>query len=277
MGIATVARLAPEVGHHGDSGRRLGDNSAPILPRLASMNDPDPLPEPPPQTPPAATAVADLAPAACAARLAELFPALFAPGTAKPLKLRIQADIQQRAPGEFTRKSLSVFLHRHTTSNAYLRALVAAPQRIDLDGQAAGEVSDEHREAAKAELERRRAIHEARRAAEQAAQREAQREAQRQARDAEHQAQHARRAEDAAWRESTALARAFATTTLTRANFCALKGLTEAQLDAALAAAKPEPRAPRAVERSAPARSPAPRPPGRGATPPRGEAPRRKP
>lgn len=113
--------------------------------------------------------VPELSPAECAARLAELFPALFAavPNTPpKPIKLRIQADIQARAPGLFSRRSLSPFLHRHTTSTAYLRALVGAAHRFDLDGAPAGEVSDEHRQAAQLELERRRAIVQARRAAE---------------------------------------------------------------------------------------------------------------
>jgi sRNA-binding protein len=90
----------------------------------------------------------DPSPAACAARLAELFPALFGAGAPRPLKLRVQADIQQRAPGVFTKKALSIFFHRHTTSTAYLKALVAAQCRVDLDGIAAGEVADEHRQAA---------------------------------------------------------------------------------------------------------------------------------
>jgi sRNA-binding protein len=104
----------------------------------------------------------ELSPAACAALLAEHFPALFS-GPPRPLKLRIQADIQARAPGLFTRKSLSVFLHRHTTTNAYLNALVKAPQRVDLDGADAGEIADEHKAAAVEELARRKAVHETRR------------------------------------------------------------------------------------------------------------------
>jgi len=107
-----------------------------------------------------------------AAALAERFPALFAPGAPKPIKLRIQADIQQRAPGVFTRRQLALFLHRHTTSTAYLRALVASGERFDLDGASAGVVADEHREAAAAEVERRRQISEQRRAGERAARRD---------------------------------------------------------------------------------------------------------
>ena len=120
-------------------------------------------------------AVAELSPAACAARLAELFPALFGAGRALPIKLRVQADIQQRAPGVFTRKSLSPFLHRYTTSTAYLKALVNSPHRFDLDGAPAGEIDDVHRQAAATELERRRGLFEARACAERAAANEARR------------------------------------------------------------------------------------------------------
>jgi sRNA-binding protein len=99
--------------------------------------------------------------------LAEHFPALFGAGVAKPIKLRIQADINRRAPGVFTKKALSVFLQRHTTRTAYLRALVAeGATRIDLDGQPVGEIAAEHRDAAGVELERRRALVEARKHAE---------------------------------------------------------------------------------------------------------------
>jgi ProP effector len=111
-----------------------------------------------------------MGPAACAARLVELFPALFgSEGPPRPVKLRIHVDIQQRVPGVFARKTLSVFLHRHTTGNAYLRALLDAPHRFDLDGQPAGEVAQEHRDAAREELERRHQIHRARRVAERSA------------------------------------------------------------------------------------------------------------
>ena len=196
---------------------------------------------------PVAPAIAELSPAACAARLAELFPALFASGTPQPLKLRIQADIQQRAPGIFTKKSLSVFLHRHTTNTAYLRAVANAPQRIDLDGQPAGDIADEHRQAAVAELERRRALHEARREAERNAQRSANDEARR-----------ARATEEEQRREASALLRAFESTTLTRANFCALKGLTELQLEALLTQARQAPPPVHAEPRPAEQRGPRP-------------------
>ena len=115
----------------------------------------------------AAPTKTELSPAQCAARLAEMFPALFSTqGPPKPIKLRIQADIQHRAPGLFTRKALSIVLHRHTTTTPYLKALLAAPSRFDLDGQPAGEIAEEHRQAAREEVERRRAIVAARRVAE---------------------------------------------------------------------------------------------------------------
>ncbi len=199
----------------------------------------------------AAPAAVELSPAASAARLAELFPAVFSPGVPKPLKLRIQGDLQLRAPGVFTRKALSAFLHRHTSSTAYLRSLANSPHRFDLDGAPAGEVAAEHRDAAAAELQRRRELHEARRKAERDAQREAQRQAERagraaqddarRARAAEGDSRRARAAEDEQRRQRQALLRAFEASTLSRSNFCALKGLTESELDAWLAQARQEP------------------------------------
>ena len=65
---------------------------------------------------------------ACTRELRQRFPALFG-DQAKPIKLRIQADIQERAPGVFSKKILSIFLHRHTTQTAYLVALTKAKER----------------------------------------------------------------------------------------------------------------------------------------------------
>jgi sRNA-binding protein len=225
-----------------------------------------------PTTPPVpkAAPIPDLSPAACAALLAERFPALFAAGRALPLKLRIQADIQQRAPGLFSKKSLSIFLHRYTTGNGYLKALAQAPHRFDLDGASAGEVNDEHRNAAVAELERRKALFEDRRHAE----REMQREAAQAARRAQAMQQAARHAaHDAAEadgrRERAAVLRAFEATTLTTANFCALKGLVEADLPSLLERAREE----RAQHTAEPPPAHAPQRPQR---PRQGQEPRRE-
>jgi ProP effector len=209
-----------------------------------AIADPTAAPAPS-ETPARAT---ELSPNACAARLTELFPALFgADGPPKPIKLRIQVDIQERAPGVFTKRVLSLFLSRYTTTTAYIKALLQTPHRFDLDGQPAGEISELHRTAATEELARRREIVEARRAAERDARRAAERQA-REAHQAEHQArvraqQQARQeneAEGAARRDRFALLRAFESSTLTKANFCVLKGLTGADLDAALAQARQE-------------------------------------
>ena len=115
---------------------------------------------------------AGISPAECGARLATLFPALFiapgAPGPYKPIKLRIHADIQARAPGEFSKRVLGIFFSRYTTTNAYLKAIVApGAQRFDLDGAPAGEIAEEHRNAAVEEIARRQAIAAERRAMQQ--------------------------------------------------------------------------------------------------------------
>ena len=283
----------------------MSETNEPEDPPAAS--DAPAVPDTPVVTPadaPAETpAVVQLSPAECAARLADLFPALFTPGQPKPVKLRIQVDIQARAPGVFTKKALSAFLHRHTTANGYLKALAAAAQRIDLDGMEAGEISEEHRQAAVAELARRRELVQARRAAERATQRDLQREAQRAnprdtqrdttQREAPRQSRRApkpgprsgaraapqgapgsadQRAAaparpavpppvlDEAAQRRQALLRAWETTTLTPANFLALKGLTQADLDADLALARAD------RERRGPGPAPAPdrRPSGPG-------------
>ena len=133
---------------------------------------------------------------ACGDQLRQHFPALFV-GPPRPLKLRIQADIQQRAPGVFAKAALSAFLRRYTGRTGYLIALTRAPHRFDLDGAPAAEISAEHRQAALDELARRRAVHAAR--------------------EDELREQQRRRAE---------LLHAFETTTLGLANFCALKGVS---------------------------------------------------
>jgi sRNA-binding protein len=188
-----------------------------------------------------------MSPAQCGERLKALFPALFA-GAAKPLKLRIQVDIQERAPGVFSKQVLSSFFRRHTGSTSYLIAVSKAPHRVDLDGQAAGEITSEHKQAALDELARRRANNEAR-----------------------------REQEEQGRLKRASLLRNFQKTTLTRANFCALNGLAEEALDAVLAQAEqeakeaamrpaPQHRGPRPPERSMRAR---PSSPGRGCPPSR--------
>jgi hypothetical protein len=177
-------------------------------------------------------APAELSFAECAERLKGLFPSLFG-GEPKPLKLKIQADIQQRAPGRFTKQALSAFFRRYTGSTAYLLSLTRAPHRFDLDGQPAGDISEEHRKVAADELARRRANRQAR-----------------------------REQEEVQRRELVGLLRAYEGTTLTRANFCALKGIAETDLDRLLAQAREE------AARMPPPRRPAEqRPPHNGPRP----------
>jgi hypothetical protein len=177
-----------------------------------------------------------LSPTEAAQELKARFPALFT-GGAKPLKLRIQADIQERAPGVFTKQVLSAFLRRYTGSTSYLIAVSRGTQRFDLDGQPAGELSEEHRQVASDELNRRRTLQQTR-----------------------------REQEDQERRQRASLLRDFETTTLTPANFCALKGIAADQLDGLLATARQEaeerrrefaangPQAPRPEQRGRPPR-----------------------
>ena len=226
-----------------------------------------------------AVAVSAMSPAACSAQLKQLFPALFT-GVAKPLKLRIQADIQARAPGLFTKQLLSVVLRRYTGSHSYLVALTQATQRFDLDGAPAGELSAEHKQAAMDELTLRRTTQ---RDAQRDAQREAQREAQKEAQKdnqrkqqvdqrQEHQdrqAQHAQQAlEEQKRRNRATLLRDFENTTLTPANFSVLKGITVEAMEGYLATARQEAQALRAAQPDMP------RPASFDATRPRQHEPR---
>jgi ProP effector len=158
---------------------------------------------------PAAPARPDPAADATAQALRERFPALF-DGPPRPLKLRIQADIQERAPGVFTKAALSAFLRWYTMRTGYLLALTRQAQRFDLDGAPAGEIAPEHRQAAQDELARRR-------------ERQAQREAAQQQQ-----------------RERAELLRAYEGSSLTAANFCALKGIDPQALPALLEQARRE-------------------------------------
>jgi hypothetical protein len=149
-----------------------------------------------------------------------LYPALFS-NPPKPLKLRIQADIQARSPGVFTKPQLSAFLRRYTGSYGYLTAMVKATHRFDLDGNPGEELSPEHRQAAIDELARRRQNQQARRAL-----------------------------EDEQRHNRATLLRDFERTTLTPANFCTLKGLPLEELEPLLARARQEAaEAPPAFER----------------------------
>ena len=198
---------------------------------------PSPAPaqaEPEPKPEPGLASAAVPVPVDCADQLKARFPALFGGGS-KPLKLRIQADIQERAPGVFAKQALSAFLRRHTGRTGYLMAMTRSPHRFDLDGQPSGEISAEHRQAAADELARRRGLRQA----------------------TADQAEEGRRLR-------ASLLRDFEQTTLTRDNFCALKGIAPQALDALLATARQEAQARPAPPQPRPGH---PAPPGRPVRP----------
>jgi sRNA-binding protein len=184
--------------------------------------------------------VPEMTPSECARQLKDRFPALFAGNVAKPLKLRIQADIKERAPGVFTKAVMSAFLRRHTGTTAYLIALTKAEHRFDLDGQPAGEITDEHRQVAQEELDRRRAVHQERRVKEAEAERANRDKARAEERAAQTQQREEQELQEQKRRNRAQLLRDFEKTTLTRANFCVLKGLPESDLDRVLEIARKE-------------------------------------
>jgi ProP effector len=212
-----------------------GDDSAPVsLPAADAATESAPVAataaEPLPADDDAAAAKPEGQPARiaqedCGPQLKKLYPALFS-NPPKPLKLRIQADIQARSPGVFTKPQLSAFLRRYTGSHGYLNAIVKATHRFDLDGNPGDELSDEHRVAANEELARRRTNTQARIALE--------------------NEQRANRA---------TLLREFEANTLPAAEFAAAKGLPEAELEPLIArAAEPWPAPRRSTQRASAAR-----------------------
>lgn len=164
-----------------------------------------------------APAAPAMSPAACAQELRQRWPALFA-GPPKPLKLRSHVDIQERAPGVFSKQVLTAFFRRYTGSTSYLMAVAKGRQRFDLDGKPAGEITDEHRQIAVDELNRRGVSQQSRREVEQSR------------RDLEEQQR----------RNRAGLLHDWERTTLTRANFCVLKQVADEELDGLLEIARQE-------------------------------------
>jgi len=169
----------------------------------------------PPEMP--AAAAPAMSPAACAQELRQRWPALFA-GPPKPLKLRSHVDIQERAPGVFSKQVLTAFFRRYTGSTSYLMAVAKGRQRFDLDGKPAGEITDEHRQIAVDELNRRGVSQQSRRDVEQSR----------------------RELEEQQRRNRAGLLHDWERTTLTRANFCVLKQVADEELDGLLEIARQE-------------------------------------
>lgn len=73
---------------------------------------------------------------------------------AQPLAIGIDAVLRTRIP-DINRRVLRDALRQHTASTRYLKGLQAATQRFDLDGQPAGEVTEEQRKHAADTLKER--------------------------------------------------------------------------------------------------------------------------
>ena len=71
-----------------------------------------------------------------------------------PLALGIHKAIKEQMP-EVDLGQLRLALKAHTASFRYLKAIATGKQRFDLDGNPAGELTDEHREIAANELRQR--------------------------------------------------------------------------------------------------------------------------
>jgi ProP effector len=76
--------------------------------------------------------------------LAERFPKCFAvsEGRRRPLKVGIAHDIHAAMPDSISPAGLFRALHRYTRSAGYLRHMTVGTERLDLDGNAAGIVTE---------------------------------------------------------------------------------------------------------------------------------------
>ena len=72
----------------------------------------------------------------------------------KPLALGIHKEVLARRP-EIEPAGLRLAMRIHTQSTRYLKELLTATVRFDLDGQPSGEVTDEHRKVADEALKER--------------------------------------------------------------------------------------------------------------------------
>jgi len=90
-------------------------------------------------------------------RLVETYPAAFFPFTTrqvKPLKIGIHKDLEANIrEWGFSPAVLKIALSRYTRARRYQVAILKEPQRFDLQGQEAGEVSDENRQIAQTRID----------------------------------------------------------------------------------------------------------------------------
>ncbi len=100
------------------------------------------------------------------AYIAECFPNCFTiEGEAKPLKIGIFQDLSERLADDpkVSKTQLRAALRQYTSSWRYLHGVKAGAVRVDLDGNACGELEAEHVEHAKKALEESKAKVHARR------------------------------------------------------------------------------------------------------------------
>ncbi len=100
------------------------------------------------------------------AYIAECFPKCFTlEGEAKPLKIGIFQDLAQRLADDekVSKTQLRAALRQYTSSWRYLHGVKPGAVRVDLDGNPAGELEQEHVEHAKATLAESKARVQARR------------------------------------------------------------------------------------------------------------------
>ncbi|AUX93718.1 RNA chaperone ProQ [Mixta gaviniae] len=108
--------------------------------------------------------------------LAERFPHCFsAEGEARPLKIGIFQDLVERVQGEMnlSKTQLRSALRLYTSSWRYLYGVKAGATRVDLDGNACGELEEQHVEHARKQLEEAKARIQQQRQQQQAKKREA--------------------------------------------------------------------------------------------------------
>ena len=108
--------------------------------------------------------------------LAERFPQCFsAEGEARPLKIGIFQDLVERVQGEMglSKTQLRSALRLYTSSWRYLYGVKAGANRVDLDGNACGQLEEQHVEHARKQLEEAKARVQAQRDQQRAKRREA--------------------------------------------------------------------------------------------------------
>lgn len=105
-----------------------------------------------------------LSPEALLALLCEQFPKCFiARGECRPLKIGILDSLAARTAGQpgVSKTRLREVLRRYTNTTRYLQGVAAGAKRVDLDGEDAGEVAEDHVSHAQQQLAERRERHKA--------------------------------------------------------------------------------------------------------------------